>query len=126
MQSNSPLAQHRLHHLYAHGLQGINAGLRTSRLSSGYRPGRRRLSTTKARTTAISRTDPHVDLVCASNRAEWDDIIGAPAQEYEVALGLREYDVVALDANSMYAQKCFVDLVKHSENNLETSRIVLV
>ena len=84
------------------------------------------LSTTKARSTAISRTDPDVDLVGASIRAEWDDIIGAPVQEYEVAFGFREYHVVALDAHSMYAQKCLVDLVNHLERDLEAGRVVLV
>ena len=47
--------QHDLHDHDAHGQLEIDAGLWTSRLSSSYRPGRRRLSAAQAWTPAIGR-----------------------------------------------------------------------
>lgn len=56
-------AKHLQHHPHAHVPQEIRAGLWMSRLTSCNRPGKRRLSTTKARSTALARTYPHIDVI---------------------------------------------------------------
>ena len=71
LQPRSRHAQHLQHYLHAHG-QWEPAGL-----SSGYRPGRRRLGAAKARTTTLTGMNPIIYFISASDRAEWDYIIGA-------------------------------------------------
>ena len=99
LQLRSHLAHRHLHHHHAHEQFGINAGLWMSRLSICYLPGKKRLSTTQACATGITGTDPYIDLKSASNGAEHNHVVGAPAEEDVVGLGLQEYDVMALRAH---------------------------
>ena len=97
-----------------------------SRLTSCDQPGKRRLSTTKARPTALAGTYPNVDLVSPADGPQGNHFVGTSIEKDKVALGLRKHNIMALHTNSVYAQQCFVNLINHLKGDCKAYVVGLI
>ena len=91
-----------------------------TRLTSGYRPGKRCLGTAQTWSTTLAGSNPNINFVCPSDCSERDHVIGTPIQQYEITLLLREDDVVSLSIKSVDTEKNLADFVNDLERDLES------
>ena len=73
-----------------------------TRLSSGYRPGKRCLGTAQSWSTTLAGSNPDINFVCPSDCSQWDHVIVTSIQQYEITLLLGEDDIVLTLSKALF------------------------